>query len=346
MANVEWEGPKQVPPIPDASGHRIHFTVGNDYARFSTPDWEVAKESERDALEAERDRLLYVAVTRARDHLVLPVCHDREQAKGFLSKMSPALPGIEEKRWGEEVADTWQFDTRELDAVAEHPPEVLYVDPDAPPDESAVQRRGEILAELDVAVRAASRGIQLVTASGMKSEMRPLVAESEAADSNSDDQPPSVDTEDAPPLEFGDAFHRVMELVDLPDLVTLEPLATAICEEHGIPDSAGAIVAMGRLVRDAIQGEGISRDHREVPFVVPCQSEVLIGRIDLVARVGDEVDVIDFKTDQREIKSLPHAIEDHRGQLETYRQSVTLATTKDATVKVIFARTGEIVTVG
>ncbi len=48
LANVEWEGQKQVPPIPDAVDHRIHLTVGNDWARFQTPDWEGEKGSEKD----------------------------------------------------------------------------------------------------------------------------------------------------------------------------------------------------------------------------------------------------------------------------------------------------------
>ena len=65
-----------------------------------------------------------------------------------------------------------------------------------------------------------------------------------------------------PPLELGDAFHRVMELVDLPEAETLEPLAEAICEEHGIPESAEAVVAMARLTLEALQREGIASNKR------------------------------------------------------------------------------------
>ncbi len=286
LANVEWEGQKQVPPIPDAVNHRIHLTVGNDWARFQTPDWEEAKQSEKAALEAERDRLLYVAVTRARDHLVVPVSTAPEaKAKGFMAKMSESVGEVDPERWGQDVGRCWQYDTRALDAVVERPPDVVTVGADEPADSDVVAERGRVLAEREASVRAASQGIELVVASGVKSSVRPLVAEADATDGASDEAPAGIETDAAPPLELGDAFHRVMELVDLPEAKTLEPLAEAICEEHGIPESAEAVVAMARLAMTALEREGISAEgmHREVPFVVPDGDRVLIGRIDLLS---------------------------------------------------------------
>ena len=81
-ANVEWEGRNQVPPVPDAVNHRVDFTVGNDWARSPRPTGKHAKQAEKEALEAERDRLLYVAVTRARDHLVVPGCTGGWRSEG------------------------------------------------------------------------------------------------------------------------------------------------------------------------------------------------------------------------------------------------------------------------
>jgi ATP-dependent helicase/nuclease subunit A len=346
LANVEWGGSKQAPPIPDALNHRINLTVGNDWARFQTPNWDAAKQSEKDALEAERDRLLYVAVTRARDHVVVPVCTAPDAvAKGFMAKMSESVGGVDPERWGEDIGGCWQYDTRTLDTVAERPPDVVTVDSDEPADSGAVAERGRLLAERDVSVRAASQGIELVTASGVKSSVRPLVAEADAADDASDEAPAGIETEAAPPLELGDAFHRVMELVDLPEAETLEPLVEAICEEHGIPDSAEAVVAMARLAMTALEREGLPAEgmHREVPFVVPDGNRVLIGRIDVLSTARKRVDVIDFKTDERIGEPLAVAVSRHRGQLETYETAVSLvADCGPILVGAVFVRTGEL----
>jgi ATP-dependent exoDNAse (exonuclease V) beta subunit len=347
LANVEWGGSNQVPPIPDALNHRINLTVGNDWARFQTPNWDAAKQSEKAALEAERDRLLYVAVTRARDHVVVPVCTETEAvAKGFMAKMSESVGELDPRRWGQDVGQCWQYDTRTLGTVAERPPEVVTVDSDEPADAGAVTARGRMLAERDVSVRAASRGIELVTASGVKSSVRPLVAEADAADGASDETPAGIETDAAPPLELGDAFHRVMELVDLPEAETLEPLAEAICEEHGIPESMETVVAMARLAITALEHEGISAEgmQREVPFVVPDGDRILIGRIDLLSG-GDRLDAIDYKTDVRADEPLAVAASRHRGQMETYERAISLvADSAPILVRAVFARTGELST--
>jgi ATP-dependent exoDNAse (exonuclease V) beta subunit len=178
----------------------------------------------------------------------------------------------------------------------------------------------------------------------VKSAVRPLVAESDATDQPRDDAPTAIDTDAAPPLELGDAFHRVMELIDVPAAATLEPLARAICEEHGIPDSAEAVVAMARLTLKALDTIGIDvgRAHREVPFVVPDGDRVLIGRLDLVAGEDAGVDVVDFKTDERKNEPLNAAVEAHRGQLETYERAVsTVLPGRSTRLRVVFSRTGE-----
>jgi ATP-dependent helicase/nuclease subunit A len=332
LANIDGAGAGVVPPIPDAERHQIQFTVGNDYARFSTPGWEDRKQEEKAALDAERERLLYVAVTRTRDHLVLPVCRAPEDTKGLMASLAPSLDAC------------FQFDTRTLDTVPTSDPEVVRVDPDQVPDSALVEQHEKALAQRDETVRAASAGIELVTASSVKSAVRPLVAESDAADQPRDDAPTAIDTDAAPPLELGDAFHRVMELIDVPDAATLEPLAQAICDEHGIPDSAEAVVAMARLTLKALDATGIDvgRAHREVPFVAPDGNRVLIGRLDFVAAEEDGVDIVDFKTDERRAEPLGAALEAHRGQLETYERAVSaVVDRKRIQVRVVFARTGE-----
>jgi ATP-dependent exoDNAse (exonuclease V) beta subunit len=242
------------------------------------------------------------------------------------------------------VGRSWQYDTRTLDEVVERPPEVVTVGADEPADSDALAGRGRVLAERDVSVRAASEGIALIVASSVKSSVRPLVAEADATDGASEEAPAGIETDAAPPLEVGDAFHRVMELVDLPEAKTLESLAEAICEEHGIPESAEGVVAMARRALAAVELEGIRAGgvHREVPFVAPDGNRVLIGRVDLLSRAGERLEVIDFKTDERAEKPVAAAVSRHEGQLATYKLAVTLVDDRPlVNVRIVFARTGE-----
>lgn len=59
---------------PRSGTRRLHLRLGNDQdGSFETPGYAAAREHERRQEEAERQRLLYVAATRARDRLILPV---------------------------------------------------------------------------------------------------------------------------------------------------------------------------------------------------------------------------------------------------------------------------------
>ena len=116
----------------------------------------------------------------------------------------------------------------------------------------------------------------------MKVEPRPLVAE---AATSGGEAGPVIDVGSAPPLELGDAFHRVMEMVSLPEGEDLEQIAAAICAEAGIAGATNGVVEMARLclASELLRGRyEQSIVHREVPFVTAHDGRVLIGRIDLL----------------------------------------------------------------
>ncbi|MCS6802956.1 MAG: UvrD-helicase domain-containing protein [Chloroflexota bacterium] len=59
---------------PVSGARRLHLRVGNDTdGHYQTPGYEAARKQEQRQEEAERQRLLYVAATRARDRLIVPV---------------------------------------------------------------------------------------------------------------------------------------------------------------------------------------------------------------------------------------------------------------------------------
>jgi len=180
----------------------------------------------------------------------------------------------------------------------------------------------------------------VVTASSVKVDPRPLVAE---AATSGGEGGPVIDVGSAPPLELGDAFHRVMEMVSLPKGEDLEEIATAICAEAGIAEATNGVVEMARLclASELLRGRyEQSIVHREVPFVTVHDGRVLIGRIDLLIRSNEGVIVVDYKTDSVEAGREAGAAESHRGQTDAYRHAVSEATSAEGGARVLFARTG------
>jgi ATP-dependent helicase/nuclease subunit A len=75
---TERTDPSRLPtdrPVTKSDAGRLHLKIGGS---FEPPDWSTTVEQEKDALRAERTRWMYVACTRARDHLVL-ITHPKAQ---------------------------------------------------------------------------------------------------------------------------------------------------------------------------------------------------------------------------------------------------------------------------
>ena len=157
-----------------------------------------------------------------------------------------------------------------------------------------------------------------------------------------------------PPLPVGDALHRTMELVSLPDAEDLEEVARAVCEEADVSDHLDEVLAMARncLASEVVQRAIRSGAWwREVGFVVPeegsrengdggsasSKAGYTTGRVDLVFRDGQGVVVVDYKTNAVG----EAATEGHSGQAETYARGVGAATGLGVSdVVLVFARTG------
>jgi ATP-dependent helicase/nuclease subunit A len=94
LAGLANKPNKRNNPIPHAAEHRLELKLGSKDDGFATPSWDDALAQEKVQLEAELKRLLYVAVTRARDFLVVPAIPNVDKWKDtFLELLAPALPG-------------------------------------------------------------------------------------------------------------------------------------------------------------------------------------------------------------------------------------------------------------
>src|SRR5436305_10314197 len=100
-ANVGKRNKHDAMRLPPEQQNFLHFRIGaksaGRHGHFKTPGYDDAWEQEKQHVEAERLRLLYVAATRAREHLIVPAVTGPLNAKGLLGQLVHNLP-IDDKR--------------------------------------------------------------------------------------------------------------------------------------------------------------------------------------------------------------------------------------------------------
>jgi ATP-dependent exoDNAse (exonuclease V) beta subunit len=234
----------------------------------------------------ERVRLLYVACTRARDHLVVSL-HRKARAG------DPAPT----KRTNAELLLAGM--ARLVDALPDgaQPTGTLLPPPVAAPTMPAPMR--EWSAERAAALAAASRPTT-VAATALTEEGGP--------DSQGEPDPGLVKRPrdlDLPPwlkgrygTAVGRAVHGVLQTVDLGTGDGLDGLVAAQCEAEAVPDRAPDV---RRLALEALDApsvrEAAGRPHwREVYACAPIEWRLLEGYVDLLYRGADGLVVVDYKT--------------------------------------------------
>jgi ATP-dependent helicase/nuclease subunit A len=236
--------------------------------------------------DAERRRLLYVACTRAVDHLVVSL-HRLDRGTTDRTKMTSA----------ELLADGGALAHGAPAATARrsdwHPPAATGVALDW-------GDRADWSAERDRAVRQASRRSSISA-----TELARIAADEVAAsDAGLDKEPVDLDL---PPWQrgrygtaVGRAVHAVLQFADLRTGADIDAHAAAQCAAEGILGMDDLVAALARsalgapIVRAALD----LPHHRELFVAAPVGDRVLEGYIDLFVRTPDGGVIVDYKTDQ------------------------------------------------
>ncbi|MDP8228449.1 MAG: 3'-5' exonuclease, partial [Candidatus Electryoneaceae bacterium] len=87
LANMNGESKKSKNVIPDQLGGRLAVRCGRQGSYFQSVDFDDVLKDEQQIQKAESLRLLYVAMTRARDHLVIPIFYGKKP-KGYVKLLS------------------------------------------------------------------------------------------------------------------------------------------------------------------------------------------------------------------------------------------------------------------
>ena len=136
---------------------------------------------------------------------------------------------------------------------------------------------------------------------------------------------------------IGRAVHAVLQTVDLETGTGLGPLARIHAEAEGVAELSDEVtsLALSALASEEIQRAVSSRYWRELYVACPIGDQVIEGYVDLVYETDEGLVVVDYKTDQIDPSELGRKVERYRLQGATYATALE-ATTRQRVARVVF----------
>ncbi|MCF6508326.1 DNA helicase UvrD [Blastococcus sp. MG754426] len=295
---------------PASGGYEVSLRKG-----VTTGDFDAAQPVDEQMDERERRRLLYVAATRARDHLVVSL------HRSAVSRTETAAKLIADAGGSASGAESWSV--AELGDGSS-----VFAEPVAP---RVPEEYGDWLAEL-TRVRSASGVASAVSASGLEGT-EPSVAFG-GGDTGSAKGALNVElpawSKGRYGTAIGRAVHGVLQQIDLATGSGLDDAVAAQCVAEGVEMHADVVTA---LVRSALESEIVqraaAREHWREMYVGTVQDDgtVLEGYVDLVYREDDgSLVVIDYKTDAIPAEAVAARAQYYAPQLRSYATVLSAAT--------------------
>ena len=298
----------------------------------------------------ERLRLMYVATTRARDHLVVSLhrsgntdTNARRLAEAdaasagavpFLSGEAGSAPA----RPASAVSpppdfDTWLAGVRQSAEASRRLPAFSAsglegTDPDAEgplPDVEGPLPDIAVAADIAITVTRADDNVALGVAKGRRDVELPAWSKGRYGSA------------------IGRAVHGVLQVVDLASGYGLEDATAAQCVAEGVVQFTPLVTL---LVRSALGSDVVkraaAREHWRESYVGMVREDgtVLEGFVDLIYREDDgSLVIVDYKTDSAPDAALPSRLEYYAPQLNAYRTIVETAIDEPAAAPIlVFAR--------
>jgi ATP-dependent exoDNAse (exonuclease V) beta subunit len=275
-------------------------------------------------------RTLYVACTRARDHLVVSL-HRKETAP---------KSGLEHQTSAELLAEA-STDAEHVEVDYSNHTEIWSSDQTS----FSVSRPSlsEWLKRYNNAVKFSGRHRFMSATHIAQSADRPATV------SKSDEihEPGLLKDGDESELPIqgrgrygtaiGRAVHAVLQTVDLETGTGLGPLARIHAEAEGVAELSDEVtsLALSALASEEIQRAVSSRYWRELYVACPIGDQVIEGYVDLVYETDEGLVVVDYKTDQIDPSELGRKVERYRLQGATYATALE-ATTRQRVARVVF----------
>ena len=291
----------------EREGNKVEVGIGGQRNRVATPGYEELLDKERGLADDEFVRLMYVAATRARDHLVVSMHRKVGEEKSAAARIAQHIDGR---------TDLWEQVAQRSPAVA--PPRVFRTageDPEA----HSIERRDEWRRQREQMLSRQSRPAS-------------VAATRLAREEKEEPDPEEPWKRGRAGTSIGSAVHGVLQTIDLATGDGVEDAARSQAMAESIPDRAAEVAG---LVRNAIESDIVMRAvhsgklWREVPVAVPVGKGVLEGFIDLLFEEDDGLVVVDYKTDYVATADMEErAVEKYRIQAGSYALAIQKATGK------------------
>ena len=307
----------------DRQASSVEVSVGSRNAKFSTPGYEELSKREKEMTDAEEVRRMYVATTRARDHLVLSLRRSsRGRNTNSVAHRISALMADSPEMWEPAFVGGiggYTID-RQRGGHGEPPsPEFL--------SDHSVEARDSWVAEREDMIRSQGKP-SFVSATALGQAAR---VERERKDEQEWGQGDEPWRRGRAGSQVGRAVHAVLQSIDLATGAGLEERAQAQATAEGIPSRVGDVIELSRqavnsdCVRRAVASQ---RLWREVPVAAPVEGGFLHGFIDLLFEEPDGLVVVDYKTDSVEEDRVEDAVRKYRLQGGAYACAVAKTTGK------------------
>ena len=297
---------------PPEGGYEVKLASG-----VQTGAFDAATPVDEQMDDMERLRLLYVATTRARDHLIVSL-HRAD------ASTSPTAAKLMADADGTSAGNPFQFQT---------PPVLDFPMPDQPLP-SPPPKYERWLQEIRLAQRS-SRRSSSVSASGLEGT-EPEIALAEPEEVVPGNAKGARDLE-LPAWskgrygsEIGRAVHGVLQGVDLSSERDLDQ---AVAAQAVAEDVVGHEAVVRQLVQSALSSDLVKRaaerEHWRETYVGMAQEDgtVLEGFVDLIYREDDgALVIVDYKTDNIPPGAIQSRIAYYKPQMEAYKRCLVSAT--------------------
>jgi len=273
--------------------------------------------------EAEMDRLLYVAATRGRDHLIVSLYHTKRQKTSCARRL---------------IANGAQ----------EHAPELAV-----PPTVTAIggSRLSGLTVELPDGLdreRLEAGRVALVDTATTRHYTSATAIKREADGRRVDEERERADASEPwsrgrGGTRLGRAVHAAIQSLPLdPDEATIEAFCRAQAVAEAIPHEEAVVRRLvSWVVRESDawkRARAATRALREAPFVVTQDDAVLEGFVDLLIETADGIELIDWKTDHVSADAVEERLRQYELQAGLYVHGVQEATGRPVTsVTYVFA---------
>jgi ATP-dependent helicase/nuclease subunit A len=298
--------------------------------RLQTNDFEAAQPIDEQMDSYERRRLLYVAATRARDHLVVSLHRDAGNSQSNAKVLAAA--GAADQGAHAFTAAVHIPRPRNAPSTAAPAPEL-----------TAWRQRIET-------ARTRTRHSPAQTASGLEGTepeiVLPAVPETILGGSAN-----GARNLELPPWakgrygdKIGRAVHGVLQSVDLTGDEDIAAVAQAQAMAEGVTEHADAVAALATSALAApLMRRAASREHWRESYVGTQLDDgiILEGFVDLIFREDDgSLVIIDYKTDSIPDAAVPARTTYYAPQIRAYQRALSAATGAEVTGHLLFLRAG------